>query len=75
MHLNVAHAIAIGMLPGLRVEQARVVGNTALAGAFLALVDRAALEEMERLRTQVEVIELNLVEGFEDRYIEDLMLP
>ena len=38
MHLNVAHAIAIGLLPGFREEQVRVVGNTALAGALLALV-------------------------------------
>jgi uncharacterized 2Fe-2S/4Fe-4S cluster protein (DUF4445 family) len=75
MHLNVAHAIAIGLLPGFREEQVRVVGNTALAGALLALVDRTTLEEMENLRAQVEVIELNLADGFEARYIEHLMLP
>jgi uncharacterized 2Fe-2S/4Fe-4S cluster protein (DUF4445 family) len=75
MHLNVAHAIAIGLLPGFRREQVRVVGNTALAGALLALVDRTTLDEMENLREQVDVVELNLVEGFEDRYIEHLMLP
>jgi uncharacterized 2Fe-2S/4Fe-4S cluster protein (DUF4445 family) len=75
MHLNVAHAIAIGLLPGFREEQVRVVGNTALAGALLALVDRTTLDEMENLRTQVEVVELNLTEGFEDRYVEHLQLP
>lgn len=75
MHLNVGHAIAIGMLPGIREEQVRVVGNTALAGALMALMDRAMLDEMESLRKQVKVIELNLTEGFEDRYIEHLMLP
>jgi uncharacterized 2Fe-2S/4Fe-4S cluster protein (DUF4445 family) len=75
MHLNVAHAIAIGLLPGFREEQVRVVGNTALAGAMLALLDRTALKEMEELRDQVRVIELNLTDGFEDRYIEHLMLP
>ncbi len=75
MHLNVAHAIAIGLLPGFREEQVRVVGNTALAGALLALVDRTTLDEMENLRTQVEVIELNLAADFEDRYIEHLLLP
>ena len=75
MHLNVAHAIAIGLLPGLRPEQVRVVGNTALAGALLALVDRTTLDEMENLRAQVEVIELNLADGFEDRYVEHLTLP
>ncbi len=75
MHLNVPHAIAIGLLPGFRQAQIRVVGNTALAGALLALLDRTTLGEMENLRAQVEVIELNLAKGFEDRYIEHLMLP
>jgi uncharacterized 2Fe-2S/4Fe-4S cluster protein (DUF4445 family) len=75
MHLNVAHAIAIGLLPGFREEQVRIVGNTSLAGALLALVDRTTLDEMENLRERVEVIELNLAADFEDRYIEHLMLP
>jgi len=75
MHLHVAHAIAIGLLPGCRQDQVRVVGNTALAGALLALVDRTTLGEMENLRSQVEVIELNLADGFEDHYIDHLSLP
>jgi len=75
MHLNVANAIAIGLLPGLKPDQVRVVGNTALAGALLALIDRSMLADMETLRDNVRVIELNLSDGFEDRYIEHLMLP
>jgi uncharacterized 2Fe-2S/4Fe-4S cluster protein (DUF4445 family) len=75
MHIDVQHAIDIGLLPGFRPEQVCVAGNSSLAGALLALVDRALLEEMESLRAQVEVIELNLVGGFEERYIEHLMLP
>ena len=75
MHLNLGHAIACGLLPGLRREQIRVVGNTALAGALLALVDRTTLEEMATLQARVEIIELNLVPGFEDCFIEHLSLP
>lgn len=75
MHLNVGHAIGAGLLPGFREEQVRVVGNTALAGALLALLDRTTLDEMETLRSQVEVLELNLQEGFEDRFIDSLALP
>ena len=30
---------------------------------------------MEKLRQQIGVVELNLAENFEDRYIEHLMLP
>jgi uncharacterized 2Fe-2S/4Fe-4S cluster protein (DUF4445 family) len=75
MHLDVPHAIACGLLPGFRPEQVRVVGNTALAGALLALLDRSMLDEMEHLRERVDVIELNLAPDFEDRYIEHLTLP
>jgi len=75
MHLNVGHAIAAGLLPGFREEQVHVVGNTALAGALLALLDRTTLDEMEALREQVEVLELNLQDGFEDRFVDHLMLP
>jgi uncharacterized 2Fe-2S/4Fe-4S cluster protein (DUF4445 family) len=75
MHLNVPNAIAIGLLPEFRPEQVRVVGNTSLAGALLALIDRTTLDEMEALRGRVHVVELNLAGGFEDRYIEHLTLP
>lgn len=75
MHLNVPNAIAIGLLPEFCPDQVRVVGNTSLAGALLALIDRTTLDEMESIRERVDVIELNLAEGFEDRYIEHLMLP
>lgn len=75
MHIDVAHAIGMGLLPGIAVEQVRVVGNTALAGALLALLDRGVLEQMECLRSRIEVIELNLEAAFEDRYIDHLALP
>ncbi|MCE5229450.1 ASKHA domain-containing protein [bacterium] len=74
MHLNVAHAIAIGLLPRVREEQVRVIGNSALAGAYLALMDREVLEKMESMRAEWEVIQLNSVGSFEERFIEHLML-
>jgi uncharacterized 2Fe-2S/4Fe-4S cluster protein (DUF4445 family) len=75
MHVDVGHAVAIGLLPGFRPDQVRVVGNTSLAGALLALLDRTALAEMEALRGRIEVVELNLQPDFEDRYIDHLGLP
>lgn len=75
MHVDVSHAIAIGLLPGFRTEQVRVVGNTSLAGALLGVLDRQALVEMEELRPRAEVLELNLQPGFEDAYIDHLSLP
>ena len=75
MHLNVAHAIGCGLLPGFIPEQVETVGNTALGGAYLAMLDRTVIEELERLRARTEVVELNLDPDFEDRYIDNLSLP
>ena len=74
LHINIAHAIACGLLPGFKPEQVQVVGNTSLAGAYLALLDSGALEAIERICRQIEVVELNLDPGFESRYIDNLSL-
>ena len=75
MHINVANAIACGLLPGFAPEQVQVVGNTSLAGAYLALLDSGVLDELTRISKRLEVVELNLDVGFEDRFIEQLSLP
>ncbi len=75
MHMDAEAAIRCGLLPGFDTAQIEVIGNTSLAGAYLAMVDRSALEEMKRLAGRIEVIELNQAPGFEDRYIDQLALP
>jgi len=75
MHLSLEHAIGCGLLPGFAAEQIQVVGNTSLGGAFLALNDRSLLEEMGAACLSLETIELNLQAGFEDAYIDQLVLP
>jgi uncharacterized 2Fe-2S/4Fe-4S cluster protein (DUF4445 family) len=75
MHLSLAHAIGCGLLPGFTPAQIKVVGNTSLGGAFLALNDRSLLTEMQAGCARLESIELNLQPGFEDAYIDELMLP
>jgi len=75
MHLSLDHAIGGGLLPGFTPAQIHVVGNTSLGGAFLALNDRNLLAEMSGACARLESIELNLQPGFEDAYIDQLMLP
>ena len=75
MHLSLTHAIGCGLLPGFTPAQIKVVGNTSLGGAFLALHDRSLLAEMQAGCAKLESIELNLQPGFEDAYIDELMLP
>jgi len=75
LHLSLEHAIGCGLLPGFTPVQIKVVGNTSLGGAFLALNDRSLLSEMEAACARLESVELNLEPGFEGTYIDHLMLP
>ena len=74
MHMDVTHATACGLLPGFAPEQVEAVGNTSLGGAYLAMLDRTVVDELEAIRARAEIVELNLAPGFEDRYIENLRL-
>ena len=73
--LSLEHAIGSGLLPGFAPDQIQVVGNTSLGGAYLALNDRSLLGEMAEACRSMELIELNLQPGFEDAYIDNLVLP
>lgn len=74
MHVETAHALRCGLLPGFKREQVQLVGNTALAGAYLALLDAGALTELARLRQRIEIVELNLDPAFESAFIDHLVL-
>jgi len=74
MHLDQQATIACGMLPGFRPEQIQVVGNTSLAGAYLALLDGSVVAEMARVGKNMEIIELNLDPEFESCYVDQLSL-
>ena len=75
LHLSLPHAIGCGLLPGFTPVQIQVVGNTSLGGAFLAINDRNLLAEMKAACARMEMIELNQQPGFEDAYIDHLILP
>jgi uncharacterized 2Fe-2S/4Fe-4S cluster protein (DUF4445 family) len=74
-YLSLEHAIGSGLFPGFAADQIQVVGNTSLGGAYLALNDRSLLDEMAAACRSMEPIELNLQPGFEDAYIDNLILP
>lgn len=74
-HMDVENVIRCGLLPGFRPDQIRLVGNTSLAGAYLALLDSGVLAEMKRVSRRLEIVELNLEPDFESQYIDQLCLP
>ncbi len=75
LFIDVDHALAVGLLPGFERSQIKVCGNTALAGAVLACVDRNAMVRMEEFRQSIRIVELNEQPGFEDCFLDGLMLP
>ncbi len=74
-HMDVKNVIQCGLLPGFQPEQISLLGNTSLAGAYLALLDSGVLAEMKRASRRLETIELNLEPDFESQYIDQLCLP
>lgn len=74
-HLNVRNALKIGLFPGFKERQVQVVGNTALGGACLSLMDRTLVDEGLENRSRVEIFELNTIPDFEETYIDNLMIP
>jgi uncharacterized 2Fe-2S/4Fe-4S cluster protein (DUF4445 family) len=71
-HMDIDNVIRCGLLPGFRREQISLVGNTSLAGAYLALLDSGVLGEMKQIAAGLETIELNLDPNFESCYIDHL---
>lgn len=75
MHMDTASAVGCGLLPKIKVEQVKLIGNSSLAGAYMALLDKTMLTEMQHLINRVEIVELNLDPRFEDHYLDQFLLP
>jgi uncharacterized 2Fe-2S/4Fe-4S cluster protein (DUF4445 family) len=63
-YLDLASAVAIGMLPPLPLDRFRQVGNAAGAGARMSFVSMARRREAEDLARRIEYIELATVPRF-----------
>jgi uncharacterized 2Fe-2S/4Fe-4S cluster protein (DUF4445 family) len=74
-YLDAESAVLIGLLPDVPLDRIRFVGNTAVAGARLALLGREARIEMEELARRMTNFELSVVPGYMDRYVSGLFLP
>jgi uncharacterized 2Fe-2S/4Fe-4S cluster protein (DUF4445 family) len=73
--LNVDKAVAIGMLPDLPREQIQFAGNTSLAGAYLALVSRAAREASRAVAAKMTYLELGADLAFTEEFVASMFLP
>jgi uncharacterized 2Fe-2S/4Fe-4S cluster protein (DUF4445 family) len=69
-YIDVASAIAIGMLPALPLERFQQVGNAAGTGARLALISRTKRAAAQKIVSGINYIELASVPGFNKTFMQ-----
>jgi len=74
-YINVEKAVQIGLLPDMPWEHFHFLGNTSVRGAYLALIDRAAREQVETIASAMTYIELSADNSFYEAFTSALFLP
>jgi uncharacterized 2Fe-2S/4Fe-4S cluster protein (DUF4445 family) len=74
-YINVEKAVLIGLLPDMPWERFRFLGNTAVRGAYLALLDRTARARIADIASRMTYIELSADNAFYDAFTSALFLP
>ena len=74
-YLNKENAVTIGLIPETPPERVGNIGNGAITGANIALVDRRRRKELDGLARRITYIELNADPSFMDRYTSSCFLP
>jgi len=72
--LNTENAMEIGLLPKLPSAAIEICGNTALGGCQEALLCPNALERLNILRDQAQIVNLSQCSDFDDLFFENLYL-
>ncbi len=73
--LNIAKAIAIGLIPDIDVKRIRFIGNSSLTGARLSLTSIDAFEKSLKIARRMTNIELSNYTPFMNEFIAALFLP
>ena len=74
-HIDVKHAMTLGLIPDAPLAQVHSVGNAAGAGARMALLNRDMRARIETLVGKIEKIETAVEAKFQDHFIEAMALP
>lgn len=72
-HLDPDSALRVGIIPSCLEGRIESVGNSALRGAALRLVDEDYRRRIDELRPKLEHVELSLSKQFNQYYIEEMI--
>lgn len=74
-YINVEKAVQIGLLPDMPWDRFHFLGNTAVQGAYFALLDRRSRERIKEIANRMTYIELSADNTFYDAFTSALFLP
>lgn len=74
-YINVEKAVQIGLLPDLEWSRFEFLGNTAVKGAYYALLDWRKREEIAEIAKRMTYIELSADNRFYEAFTSALFLP
>ena len=73
--IDIANAVAVGMLPSLPAERFSYIGNSALTGAWAMLASRPCRDKTDALARGMTYLELSGVPGYMDAFVKECFLP
>ena len=74
-HINVQHAMVLGLIPDCVLEQVSSAGNAAGTGARIALLNAESRNVIETLVKNIEKIETALEPKFQDYFVDAMAIP
>ncbi|MCC7352434.1 MAG: DUF4445 domain-containing protein [Anaerolineae bacterium] len=74
-HVNVEKAVQIGLLPDFPWDRFHFLGNTAIRGAYMALLSRDARSRLTEIARRVTYLELSADNAFYNEFTSALFLP
>ncbi len=74
-YLQVADAVLIGMLPDLPHGRFRYIGNSALTGAYIALLSREHRQKLAGIAARMTYMDLSSDPRYMDSYVKAMFLP
>ncbi len=74
-YIDIQDAILIGLLPDLPADRFRYIGNSALTGAYIALLSREHRQRLMQIASAMTYIDLSSDHRYMDSYLGALFLP
>ena len=74
-HIDPVHALVLGLVPDCDPAGVTSAGNAAGTGARIALLNRAAREEIERVVCDVEKVETAVEPRFQEHFVHAMAIP